>query len=167
MNAVGIDIKKHVIDLAFYADRWRLRRVKVAHHDAMCAAFEEARQFGCRVAVIEKPHLGRRTYDDAKTGERKTAVFAATTIDLSIVHGMAVVYATMHDLKPWSVLASEWQPAMLTVSGHFKRQREALKERSVYVARVLGAEIKNDDQADAVCIAEFGRLHWRTMGKAS
>lgn len=165
MKALGIDLKKDTIQLAWRGlERWHLRNVNVNRHEAMDAVFAEAREFGCRIAIIEKPYVGYRSVVDEKTGQKTTVpIRASNAVDLGISHGMAKAYARMHGMKPISKLASEWQPAMLTINGHTPRKRDDLKEASKYVAEKIGATIRNDDEADAVCMAEYGRLHARTL----
>jgi len=66
-----------------------------------------------------------------------------------------------------AVQPSEWKAYMLVVNGvRAQNNRKAEKAEALRVARMLGAEPENDDQADAVCLAEYVWCRERQKARA-
>ena len=66
-----------------------------------------------------------------------------------------------------AVQPSEWKAYMLVVNGvRAQNNRKAEKAEALRVARMLGAEPENDDQADAVCLAEHVWCRERQKARA-
>jgi len=107
----------------------------------MAAVANIARQSGVTVAAIEDCYLGanvRTLITLAKIQERWENVLRERDIETVIVNTMT------------------WKHATLTVAGILPKARAEQKKHAIWVAKhVYGAEPKNSDEADAVCIAAW------------
>lgn len=95
-----------------------------------------------RLAVLESTYL---------------AVNPATRSRLDEIRGQLRGMCMQYGMEVENVAPNTWKAAMLRVNGRMPKGRKAQKEQAMAVARALGAEPRNADEADAVCLCEWAR----------
>ncbi len=129
-----------------YKDYWMCNTVLASNARLRAEILGHARLAGCTHVICEDQHL-----------EQNPATFKFL-IELRKDWEWECKNAGMIVLPP--VLATVWQKAMLNIGGQACPVGET-KKASIAVARMLGADPKDDNQADAVCIAEYAaRMGW-------
>lgn len=133
--------------------RWLLARLGYEDREAFVRYFGTARSAGARVAVLEDTFHGPNVQ---------------TFKQLCNVQGRIQAYCAEAGLPCVLVPAARWKPAMLTVGGHFPRNRAEQKAQAIWtVSMEHGVNCgKDDDIADAVLLAEYGRLMRLWEGEA-
>lgn len=119
---------------------WRCGTVKGKDPEARFLVAHMARQAGCTHAVVEDAHY-----------QRNQATFK-TLIEMRKDWESDLRAAGLIVLP--AVPASTWQSKMLVWNGE-KCPTGQTKAWSVKIAKALGASPKNDNEADAVCIAAW------------
>lgn len=99
-----------------------------------------ARERGVRIAVVEDCYISR-SWQTAKR--------------LSEIQGIVCEAAQAAGLELHRVSPATWQCALLCVG---RASREERKRAAYQYALRIGAEPTSQDQADAICLAEYGRL---------
>jgi len=156
MNVIGIDPSLMRTGWAYVAGTgathyWLLGSCRGDDYEAMRAVLWEAAAFGVTHAAIEDVYLGRNF--------RTAAVLAE-------VRGGIKSACAGAGIEAIDVPAMTWKSAMLTMSGRIPQGRKAQKGAALMVARTLGANPCNSDEADAVCIADYARRKWTLDARA-
>ena len=111
----------------------------------------EAAQAGVTHAAIEDVYLGRNFRTAATLAEvrgRIKGACAAAGIEVRDVPSMT------------------WKAGVLAFNGRLPQGRKEQKAAAVTVAQACGANPRNSDEADAVCIADYGRRAWTAEARA-
>lgn len=156
MNVIGIDPSLRRTGWAYvvgtgatsYLAHGSLRGDDYA---GLLAVLREAAHAGVTHAAIEDVYLGRNFKTAATLAEvrgRIKGACAAAGIEVKDVPAMA------------------WKAGMLTLNGRLPQSRKEQKAAAMMVARTLGADPRNSDEADAVCIADYGRRAWTVEARA-
>lgn len=156
MNVIGIDPSLRRTGWAYLVDcddqhYWVHGTFRGDDDNAMQMILSLAPAFGVTHAAIEDVYLGR----NFKT--------AAT---LAEVRGRIKGACAAAGIEVRDVPAMKWKSAMLTMSGLLPQGRKAQKAAAVTVARACGANPRNSDEADAVCIADYARRAWTVEARA-
>jgi len=139
---VGID-PATATGMAWMQDgQWHTMTLDGRDDDAIRAALHDARLAGVELAAIEDCYLGVN-FRTAKT--------------LAVIQGRIASLCQSSGIRVQIVPVMCWKRAMLTVAGSFPQRRTEQKRTSIWVAKALGAQPANDNEADAVCLAEFAR----------
>lgn len=85
------------------------------------------------------------------------AVNPATRSRLDEIRGQLRGMCMQYGMEVQNVAPNTWKAAMLRTNGRMPKGRKAQKEQAMLVARALGAEPRNADEADAVCLCEWAR----------
>lgn len=154
MKAIGIDAAA-LSGWAFRASRepsdrppnsWQFGTVKATSpqkHDIL--AF--AKEHGVTHVILEQPVPMR----GGKNGNHAT-----TQITMGRSMGRWEEACEMAGLIVVPVWVASWQAAMLTTGG--RKMDNTNKAASKLIARSLGANVTNGDEADAVCLCAYGPM---------
>lgn len=115
-------------------------RVGTVHLDDLLGILTEACDDGCNVVAVEDIYLGP-----------SVATFKA----LAVTQGRIMALCTGIGLTVQTVAPITWKSAMLRVNGFMPRTRPEQKRAAVWTARALGADVTDDNQADACCLCEY------------
>ncbi len=145
-RVVGVDLDTKRITFAYQDDaKWHTFEADPNYLKLVIDAIHyDCWQLGVRVAAVEKPYLG---------------VNPATYGKLMAVFGIVVGALEMFGIKVIEVAPRTWQVAMLTVNGYTPKRRKEIKPASIFRAKAEGADVKNDHEADAVCIAVWAQAN--------
>ena len=89
----------------------------------------------------------------------------ASSLKLATLRGQVEEMCLGHGLEIQFVMPSVWQVAILTISGYTPKRRKDIKHASIFCAKALGADPANHDEADAVCIAEWGNVNLELLAR--
>lgn len=156
MNVIGIDPSLRRTGWAYVVGSgatsyWAHGSLRGDDYAGLLAVLREAAQAGVTHAAIEDVYLGR----NFKT--------AAT---LAEVRGRIKGACAAAGIEVKDVPAMTWKAGILTLNGLLPLGRKAQKAAAMMVARTLGSDPRNSDEADAVCIADYGRRKWTTEARA-
>lgn len=156
MNVIGIDPSLRRTGWAYVAGTgrtsyWAHGSLRGDDDAGLLALLKEAAQAGVTHAAIEDVYLGHNF--------RTAAVLAE-------VRGRIKGACAAAGIEVRDVPAMTWKAGMLTMNGRLPQGRKEQKAAAVMVAQALGANPRNSDEADAVCIADYGRRAWTTEARA-
>ena len=156
MNVIGIDPSLMRTGWAYVAGTgathyWLLGSCRGDDYEAMRAVLWEAAAFGVTHAAIEDVYLGRNFRTAATLAEVRGGIKAA---------------CAAAGIEVRDVAAMTWKAGMLTMNGRLPQGRKEQKAAAVTVARACGANPRNSDEADAVCIADYARRAWTAEARA-
>ena len=156
MNVIGIDPSLRRTGWAYVAGTGRTRywahgSLRGDDDAGLLALLKEAAQAGVTHAAIEDVYLGKNF--------RTAAVLAE-------VRGRIKGACAAAGIEVRDVPAMTWKAGMLTMNGRLPQGRKEQKAAAVTVARACGANPRNSDEADAVCIADYARRAWTTEARA-
>ncbi|GAF89770.1 unnamed protein product [marine sediment metagenome] len=155
-NPIGIDPSTKSTGYAYrdVATRdWVLGSVPA---DQMPCVLEQAARDGVTHALIEDVYVDRRNF---ATSLLLKEVQTRIVVQLENLH-VEPMWEDKKGVVRYTVPILTWKHGMLEENGVLVKGRDPQKARAVWVAKyALGAGVANDDEADAVCICEFARVH--------
>lgn len=124
---------------------WRTGTIDPRDHDALVAVIEEAKADGVECAAVEDAFLTPGMRRNVRTLKALMGAQMRVRIALELC-----------DMPCELVMPNEWRSGW-----GIRGDRRACKAAAMDVARRLGADVRVDDEADAVLLAEFAQSRAR------